>query len=120
MAKKDLLGRRGEDDACTYIKRLGMTVLERNFRCNFGEVDIVALDEHDIVFIEVKTRSSVKYGEPIEAVNYYKRQHLRRCAEAYMKMHWISGKSYRIDIAEVLVIEGKSYIRYTKDAIGEE
>ena len=68
MKAKDLLGRRGEDLAAGYLESLGMLVVERNWRCTEGEIDIVALDGDALVIAEVKTRRSLDYGHPFEAV----------------------------------------------------
>ena len=60
MAQKDDVGRRGEDEAAAYLTALGWRILDRNWRCASGEVDIVALDGRELVIVEVKTRSSVR------------------------------------------------------------
>ena len=63
------LGRIGENIIADYITKLGYKVVERNFECNQGEIDIVAKDKEELVFIEVKTRTDISYGEASEAVN---------------------------------------------------
>ena len=73
MNKDHELGKLGEDVTANYITRLGYKVLERNFECNQGEIDIIALDNEELVFIEVKTRTGVNYGEASEAITRYKK-----------------------------------------------
>ena len=68
MAAKDALGRRGEAIAARHLEAAGLVIVERNWRCTHGEIDIVARDGGDLVFVEVKTRSSVEYGHPLEAI----------------------------------------------------
>ena len=73
MKDKDELGRRGEQLAAEYLERAGLRILDRNWRCETGELDIVALDQRVLVVCEVKTRSGVRYGSPLEAVSHSKR-----------------------------------------------
>ncbi|MCE3245567.1 MAG: hypothetical protein K0S72_1695, partial [Arthrobacter sp.] len=68
MKAKDVLGRRGEELATAYLESVGMLIVERNWRCPDGEIDIVALDGDALVIAEVKTRRSLAYGHPFEAV----------------------------------------------------
>ena len=70
MHPKDALGRHGEQLAADYLQRAGFRILDRNYRCSDGEIDIVAADRRVLVACEVKTRSGLRYGTPVEAVNY--------------------------------------------------
>ena len=79
------LGDFGECAAAEYLKSEGYEILARNFRAAHGEIDIVARDGGFLVFVEVKTRSSEKYGFPSEAVDYNKRKHMRLAAEEYFR-----------------------------------
>lgn len=65
MFYKKNLGQEGEKIAIKYLQRLGYTIIEQNFRCKSGEIDIIAKEKEQIIFIEVKTRTSNRYGEPI-------------------------------------------------------
>lgn len=87
MAQKDELGRRGERLAADYLIERGITILERNWRCSQGELDLVALDRGTLVFVEVKTRSGVRYGHPFEAITAQKLARLRRLAGAWRAAH---------------------------------
>ena len=84
MRAKDVLGRAGEDLAAQFLGNVGLTVLERNWRCAGGEIDIVALDGDVLVVCEVKTRSSDRYGGPLQAVSEQKLARLRRLAARWM------------------------------------
>lgn len=80
------LGKYGEDLACHYLQGQGYEILARNFRCHrFGEIDIIARKRSVISFIEVKTRSSTRFGRPIEAVTVMKQRKIHRCAEYYLQ-----------------------------------
>lgn len=85
MNRKDRLGKFGEDYACLYLIKQGYRILFRNFRCKIGEIDIIAEKEGVFCFIEVKTRSSTRYGKPAEAVTASKQKRIYRCAEYYMQ-----------------------------------
>src|SRR6266566_3987423 len=85
---------------------LGYRILEQNFRCSQGEIDLVAEDEHDLIFVEVKTRRGNAYGLPEEAVTYRKRQKLVQVASCYLDLHACSERSWRIDVVAVQLSKG--------------
>lgn len=87
MNLRSELGKFGEDFACAYLQRQGYKILYRNFRCRIGEIDIIAVKNNVLSFIEVKTRrqANSKYGLPREAVNIAKQKKIYRCAELYMQ-----------------------------------
>jgi len=87
MRAKDAIGRFGEDVAVRFLTDAGLTVLERNWRCPFGEIDIVAHEGQELVVVEVKTRSSAAFGSPAEAVDRAKAARLRRLAVAWIDAH---------------------------------
>lgn len=87
MRVKDAVGRFGEDVAARYLKDAGFTLLDRNWRCSDGEIDIIARDAGVLVFVEVKTRSTLAFGDPSEAVNYAKAARLRRLAMRWLDEH---------------------------------
>ena len=87
MRVKDALGRFGEDLAAQHLQRSGFTLLDRNWRCRDGEIDIVAIDNTargTVVFVEVKTRSSEAFGAPAEAVTPVKVRRMRRVASRWL------------------------------------
>lgn len=102
MLVKDALGAYGERVAAAHLVAQGMVVLERNWRCPAGEIDIVARDGDVLVFCEVKTRSSVAFGTPLEAVSARKAARLRRLAAAWMHERALRVPEVRIDLVGVL------------------
>lgn len=78
MAKKDELGRRGESVAAEWFEHDGYRIIDRNWRSSQGEIDLIVTDEETLVFVEVKTRSSLGYGHPFEAITPRKCARLRR------------------------------------------
>lgn len=102
MRAKDVLGRRGEDLAVGYLAAEGMRIVDRNWRCAAGEIDIVALDGDTLVIAEVKTRRSVAYGHPFEAVDGQKLARLHRLASAWCRDHELRMPLRRIDVIAVL------------------
>lgn len=90
MRVKDAVGRYGEERAVAHLEAAGVVVLARNWRCREGELDIVARDGDELVFVEVKTRSSVAFGVPAEAVDRVKAARIRRLA-----LQWIAAERER-------------------------
>jgi putative endonuclease len=99
---KDALGRRGEQAAADYLQSAGFRVLDRNYRCTDGELDIVASEQRALVVCEVKTRSGLGFGTPIEAVTPPKLHRLRRLAVSWIRSHGLSFDDVRVDIIGVL------------------
>ena len=111
------LGRIGETIIADYITKLGYKVVERNFACNQGEIDIIAKDKEELVFIEVKTRTDISYGEASEAVTDTKKRHLINSIKYYIYKQKLENQPIRIDVAEVYIKCGKVKINYIKQAI---
>jgi putative endonuclease len=109
-------GSRGEDAAAEYLKKLGYEILERNFRCRAGEIDIIAGQDGMIVFVEVKTRRRLDYGLPCEAVTATKKEHIRRVIRYYVMIKNLEKRALRIDVIEIFIKEGISYIHHIEDA----
>jgi putative endonuclease len=104
MAHKDDLGRRGEDEATAYLTALGYRIVDRNWRCTAGEIDIVALDGTELVIVEVKTRSGRGYGDPLEAVDPRKLTRLCILAGAWRRAHrGVRARTTRVDLIGVLM-----------------
>jgi putative endonuclease len=106
VARKDEVGRRGEDCAADYLARAGYTLLERNWRCSQGEIDLVVAKDGDIVFVEVKTRSGTGYGHPFEAITVAKLARLRRLAGAWCEQSGLRARRIRIDVIAVIAPTG--------------
>lgn len=108
MDKKEI-GFSGEKYAANLLIRYGYKLLERNFRTNFGEIDLIALKDDTLIFIEVKTRKSRKFGKPEEAVTPYKLKKIERVGELYSKMHTNLPVKLRIDVVSLEIL-GKKVI----------
>jgi putative endonuclease len=114
------LGMRGEEFTCHWIERQGMLALERNYRAGKGEIDIIAQDRQDLVFIEVKTRSNLAFGTPGEAVTAKKRRMMIQTAQAYIMQNHREESNIRFDVAEVLAESQGMKLNYIKNAFGIE
>lgn len=103
---KRRIGDKYEKLVSDYLKKMGYYVKECNFRCKFGEVDIIAEKDQYLVFVEVKYRSTAKYGVPQEAVDYRKQKRISNVASCYLyKYHYPVNTPVRFDVAAV---SGKS------------
>ena len=107
MAAKDRVGRAGEQFAREWLTRQGLVVLDANWRCPIGELDIVALDRDELVFVEVKTRTSTAFGHPAESVTQVKLARLRRLAGAWVEAHEVHASGMRIDVVAILRRSGQ-------------
>lgn len=109
----------GETAAAAYLRASGYEILERNWRCDGGEADIIAMDGTDLVFLEVKTRSSLKQGFPEEAVTPAKRQRYERIAAYYLKDHDTPTLPLRFDVIGILVLgEDRCIVKHHVNAFG--
>lgn len=97
------LGKKGEDLACSFIKKKGYRVVTRNFRKKCGEIDIIAYEDEVLVFIEVKTRSNDSKGSPLEAVNKRKQQQIIKTATYYLAENDSFDVSCRFDVLGITV-----------------
>jgi putative endonuclease len=107
-ARRQALGRWGEQAAADYLSAHGYTVLERNLHTAHGELDLVAVKQDLLVFVEVKTRSSHSFGYPEDSVTLRKQAHLLSAAQEYLERHPESGETWQFD---VLAIEGRPGIK---------
>ncbi len=114
------LGANGEAAAARHLERHGCSILEQNHVTRFGEIDLIAKDGDEVVFVEVKTRQGRTYGYPEEAVTYAKRRHLRMAAEAWMAARKYEG-ACRIDVIAVTrSLDAEEEIVWIRDAVGAE
>lgn len=95
-------GEIGEEIACKYLIKKRYKILDRNFKNSIGEIDIIAKDKKEIVFVEVKSRTTIEFGEPKEAVNNFKQQKIHNVALCYLKLKKLEDVSIRFDVVEVL------------------
>jgi putative endonuclease len=111
MGSKQQLGVRGEDLACAELERQGLQVLERNWRCRRGEIDIIAAEVGDagltLVFCEVKCRSGLGFGHPLEAITFTKMRTLRQLAALWMRAHHLKASTIRLDAIGVVMVPGQ-------------
>jgi putative endonuclease len=111
------LGERGEDAAAAFLERTGMTIIERNWRCPAGEVDIIALDDNELVLVEVKTRRTVQRGTPEEAVTPAKQKRYAKLATAYIQYAGVADVGIRFDVITLLVLaEDRALLRHHRAA----
>ena len=115
MNSRAALGKKGEDMALQYLLKKGYTLLEKNWRFHHKEVDIIATDGHDLVFVEVKTRSSEWFGAPEEAVDDKKQRYLMAAAEAYVRNRDIDSQ-IRFDVVSIMMKQGYQSIDHIVDA----
>ena len=109
----------GENLVCKYLEENNYKVIKRNFLCRQGEIDIIAKDENkkELVFIEVKTRSNFKYGNPIEAVDKNKQNHLKLAIRYYIYKNKIKNTAIRIDVVEVYLRNKDYEINHIKQVL---
>ena len=100
------LGKAGEDYACRELERCGYEILARRFRTRLGEIDIVAREGDTLVFIEVKARRTTRFGDPVEAVDWRKRQTIARIAAEYVLRHSIGNACCRFDVVSIVFGDG--------------
>lgn len=111
------LGRRGELAAVKYLQRRDIEVLERNWRCRYGEADIIALDDETIVFIEVKTRRGINKGIPEDAVTPDKRDRYEKIAASYLEQNDFVDCFVRFDVIAIMTVSNnRAFLRHHRGA----
>jgi putative endonuclease len=108
------IGNIGEEIATNFLKNEGYKILENNFRCNQGEIDIIAKDKKEIVFVEVKTRTNTKFGFAAEAVDNIKQKHIKSSAEYYIYINNLYDEFIRFDVIEVYINKYNFKINHIK------
>lgn len=101
--RRKATGRLGEDAAAQYLAGIGYAIVERNWRCRSGELDLVAECGECLVFVEVRTRSSARYGHPAESVEGRKQAQVRRLAQIYLQMKGSRNVPIRFDVVAVQI-----------------
>lgn len=110
------LARAGEEAAASFLQAQGLRILERNYRCPVGEIDLVAVVGRTLVIVEVKTRSGTAFGRPAEAVTPTKQSRLRRLAAHYLAERNPPARQVRFDVVEVLGRPGAFTLEHLEDA----
>jgi putative endonuclease len=116
MDNRRSLGDKGEDLAVATLKKRGYKVLERNYRTPLGEIDLIARHQKVLVFIEVKTRTSARFGAGQEAVHYGKQARYRRLADYYLKQKRLGEIAVRFDVVGILWQDGKPQVEVIERA----
>ena len=117
MYTRHELGKEGEEEATKYLERQGYKIIQRNFECKQGEIDIIAKDKNEYVFIEVKTRQNRHYGMPCEAVDARKQKHIWNATKYYLYIHKLENQYVRFDVIEVYKKKGRVYVHQIKQII---
>lgn len=114
MKKK--LGSRGEDLACRFLQQHGYRIMRRNYYTRYGELDIICEKNQDIIFVEVKTRRSDRYGSAEEAVTYIKQQRLRKTAWLFLQQYDKPFKGIQFDVIAVHIADSGMEINHIENA----
>ena len=119
MGYKQVFGRWGEQKAAAYLTGQGLEIVACNWRCIYGEIDIIARKESQTIFVEVKTRKNDQFGLPENAITPQKKEHLVRSAMEYIDRYAITGP-WQIDIVSIQKLAGGHYeIEWFENAITE-
>jgi putative endonuclease len=109
------LGAQGEELAAQFLRTAGLEIVERNWRCRYGELDLIARDADVTAFVEVKTRSGLGFGSPAEAVTFTKQQRIRRLALLWLDEQPGPWRRIRFDVVSVLLVgENEPVIKHLK------
>src|SRR3989338_2012488 len=113
---RQLTGKMGEDIAVDFLQKSGYKIVERNFRCKLGEIDIIALDKNILIFIEVRTKKTSSFCTPQETVNFSKQKKIQRLSLYYLMKKQIKNKDCRFDVVAIDLSKGKNGIELFKNA----
>ncbi|MFB7875395.1 MULTISPECIES: YraN family protein [unclassified Nocardia] len=108
MGSKQALGAYGEKLAAQYLREAGMEIIARNWRCRYGELDLIVQDPSVTAFVEVKTRSGLGFGTPAESVTFSKQQRIRRLALLWLAEQEGPWRRIRFDVVSVLLPRGST------------
>lgn len=109
-------GRTGEEQAVRFLVKAGYRIMDRNYRCPFGEIDIIALDGRTIVFVEVKSRRTESYGEPELAVGRDKQRKISRIALNYLQEKNLTSSNARFDVVALKILPTGKQLKHIQDA----
>jgi len=112
------LGAQGERIAGAHLEAHGLVIEARNYRTRFGEIDLIARDGEETVFVEVRTKRSAAYGTPEESITLRKQARLVRTAQQYLAQHGRTGSSWRVDLVAItLQSDGPAHIVHVESAV---
>jgi len=110
-------GNIGEDLACKYLVKNEYIILKRNYKNRLGEIDIIAMYKKEIIFVEVKLRTSKQFGKGIESIGFYKKKHIINTAKLFIQQNHIENLQIRFDAIEIFVEDEKISINHVKQII---
>ena len=123
MSRQKVLGKLGEDCAAKFLEAEGYTIVERNFRIRSAEIDIIARRDNLIIFVEVKARSNIRHGLPVEAVNLRKQKKIIEAAGVFLQDENFCDCACRFDVVEVYLrgecVEEIHQIENAFEVVGE-
>jgi putative endonuclease len=114
-----IVGQMAEDKACDYLLKKGLKLVTRNYRCRLGEIDLIMIDKHNLVFVEVRYRKPSRFGDAAETVNYHKQQKLIKAATHYIQYKSVS-MACRFDVISMMPRGEELDIEWIKDAFEVE
>ena len=118
MNQSNSLGQQNEDLALTYLRQQGLTLIQRNYRSRLGEIDLVMKDIEHVVFVEVRYRSSTKFGGALASVDRRKQSKLIKCAQQYMT-NASNQQDFRYDVNAISPSSGQHEIQWITNAFDE-
>ena len=117
QTRKQRLGQQAEHEALVFLTNKGLTLLNKNFRCSLGEIDLIMRDDDYIVFVEVRSRSRTDYGRAGESVNHTKQRKITLAATYYLQQkQWLHTKSGRFDVVEIHYVDNQVTLDWYKNA----
>jgi len=116
MAGHTTTGVQGEEIAARYLLSKKYAIVQRNYRCRYGEIDIIARKKNVLVFVEVKTRRNYAFGSPLEAVSLKKQRSISSVAQQYIQHEQLSGSAARFDVIAVLLNSSCPEIEHIENA----
>lgn len=116
QTQKQILGKEGERIAETYLRKKGYRLVERNYRCSVGELDLVVLDHGVIVFVEVKTRMDERFGAPLESVGTRKQKKMIKAALFFLSQHRLHHREARFDVIGITFVGREPAVEHIQNA----
>lgn len=121
VPKKIAAGKASEQLACSYLEARGLQVLKRNYRCFRGEIDLIMQDNHDIVFVEVRTRNNPNYGNALDSINAPKQKKIIAAARHFLgKKNWLDKVNCRFDVIGISYAQTKANLEWIRDAFSAD
>jgi putative endonuclease len=118
MDRRKQIGRQGEEIAVSYLANKGYKIIQRNWRCQAGELDIIVEDGNSLVFVEVRTRRGNRFGTPEESITPAKQARLIELAETYLQETSTTRRAWRIDVVAVQLGSGLPQVNHLENAVG--